>query len=214
MNKKLMVVAGAAGLLLGGAVHAADIGVGVKAGTLGLGAEMTVGITDTLNGRLGFNSYKYKTSGTEGDVRYDIDLNLQTTALLLDWHPTGGGFRVTAGYMINGNKLDMRSQASDSLTIGGTTYTADIDLRGRVNFKDAPYVGIGWGNAAKRTGFGFNAELGAMYQGSPKLRLTGSCTGTCDGFDDALERERIKAQDDLSSYKWYPQIAIGVSYTF
>jgi len=214
MKKKLLVITGAAGLLLSSAVHATDIGVGAKVGTLGLGAEMTVGITDTLNGRLGLNSYKYETSGTEGDVRYDIDLKLQTTALLMDWHPSGGGFRVTAGYMFNSNKLDLNSKAADSYTIGNKTYTADIDLRGRVSFKNAPYVGIGWGNAAKGSGFGFNAELGVIYQGSPKVRLSGTCNGNCDGFEDELRVEERKAQDDLKNYKWYPQVAIGVSYTF
>ena len=214
MKKKFVVLTGAAGLLLSSAAHATDIGVGVKAGTLGLGAEMTVGITDTLNGRLGLNYFKYDTSGTEGNVRYDIDLNLRTTALLMDWHPRGGGFRVTAGYIFNNNKLDLLAKAADSYTIGNRTYAADIDLWGRVSFKNAPYIGIGWGNAAKRSGFGFNAELGVMYQGSPKVRLDGTCDGVCVGFEDELREEERKAQDDLKKYKWYPQVAIGVSYTF
>lgn len=215
MKYTLLAGSMAVGLLgLTATAQAADLGVGVKAGLLGLGAEVTVGMSETFNGRLGFNSYTYKTSGTESDIRYDIDMKWQSTALLLDWHPGGGNFRLTAGYMLNGNRLDMTSKAGQATyNIGGVDYTGDITLNGRVTFRDAPYVGLGWGNAAKGKGFGFSVEAGAMYQNSPKVRLR--CSGTdCAPLLGSLAEEERSLEADLDSYKWYPQIAVGVSYSF
>lgn len=207
-----------AAMLAAGAAQAdMGLGLGVKAGTLGLGAEITKSFTETLNGRVGFNSYKFTTSGKKGDVDYAIDMKWQSTALLLDWHPGGGTFRLTAGYMLNGNKLEMRAKPAMSYTIGGTTYFATqvADITGTVDFSDGPYIGLGWGNAGRK-GFGFSFELGAIYQDAPKVKLSGTCTaaGFCNTFYTDLAKEQQKAKDSLDSYKWYPQIALGLSYGF
>lgn len=210
--KKLMTVMLAGALMAGVNTAQADVGVGVKGGMLGLGAELTVGMTDTLNGRLGYNTYTFNTSATESDIKYDIDMKWQTTALLLDWHPGGGGFRLTAGYMINGNKLDMQAQSVTGLDIGDGNY--DVELASEVKFNNAPYIGVGWGNAAKRKGFGFIFEAGAMYQGAPKVDIKATCSGSCSGFDENVAKEETNLQGDMDDYKWYPQVAFGVSYSF
>jgi len=206
-----------AALLSAGAAQAdAGLGLGVKAGTLGLGAEITKSFTETLNGRVGFNSYKFTTSGKEGDVDYDIDMKWQSTALLLDWHPGGGSFRLTAGYMLNGNKLEMTAKPTSQYTIGDNTYNlGDVGtLTGTVDMDNGPYVGLGWGNASKK-GFGFSFELGAIYQGSPKVKLNATGTLATDPtFQADMAKEEKKAQDSLDSFKWYPQIALGLSYGF
>lgn len=210
-----------AALLSAGAAQAdAGLGLGVKAGTLGLGAEITKSFTETINGRVGFNSYKFTTSGKEGDVDYDIDMKWQSTALLLDWHPGGGSFRLTAGYMLNGNKLDMKAKPTGTYDIGGTPYDASeiASLTGSVTFSNGPYVGLGWGNAGK-AGFGFSVELGAVYQGAPDVTLSSQCSASALVCNDStlaedLAREQQKAKDSLDSFKWYPQIAIGISYGF
>lgn len=206
-----------AALLSAGAAQAdAGLGLGVKAGTLGLGAEITKSFTETINGRVGFNSYKFTTSGKEGDVDYDIDMKWQSTALLLDWHPGGGSFRLTAGYMLNGNKLEMTAKPSANYDIGDNNYAVgDVGtLTGTVDMDNGPYVGLGWGNAGKK-GFGFSFELGAIYQGSPKVKLNASgMIATDPTFQADLAKEEQKAQDSLDSFKWYPQIALGLSYGF
>ncbi len=206
----------AAMLATGAAQAEMGLGLGVKAGTLGLGAEITKSFTETLNGRVGFNSYKFTTSGKEGDVDYDIDMKWQSTALLLDWHPGGGSFRLTAGYMLNGNKLEMTAKPTSNYTIGDQTYTlAQVGtLTGTVDMDNGPYVGLGWGNAGTK-GFGFSFELGAIYQGSPKVNLNATGTLATDAnFQTELTKEEKKAQDSLDSFKWYPQIALGLSYGF
>lgn len=221
MNKVVVGCVVGLGLLGMTAAAQADgsgLGVGVKAGTLGLGAEITKSFTPSINGRLGFNNYTFSTSGTESDIKYDIDLKWQSTALLLDWHPFEGSFRLTAGYIANGNKIDMDAKPAAEYKVGDVSYDATdlANLNGTVKFDSGPYVGFGWGNAGDGKGLGFSLEVGAVYQGSPNVSLRGSCTDVvaCADFDNQLAQEEKNAEDSMSEYKWYPQVALGISYAF
>ena len=208
------------GLLFSTLVTAAGIGVGVKAGTLGFGLEITKGVTSTINGRLGINSYKFDASGSESDIDYDSDLKMDSVAALVDWHPFSGGFRTTAGVLFNNNKLDMTAKLTGSTDIGGTNYTPGQigTLAGAVSFNDvAPYIGIGWGNAVEqgqRLTFAF--ELGVLMQGKPKVDLTstGGTLSSNSTFLDNLATEEQQLEDDLKDFDMYPVISLGLAYQF
>ncbi len=68
----------------------------------------------------------------------------------VDWHPFAGSFRVSAGFALNLNELRIKNISTANVKIGDTTYPAinKGDLRGKANFNTAPYICIGWGNAA------------------------------------------------------------------
>ncbi|MFL6621626.1 MAG: hypothetical protein ACJ8KA_04225 [Sulfurifustis sp.] len=195
-------------------------GLGVKAGTLGGGIEGTIGISDSLNLRVGVNSASPSFDQTESDVKYRIAADLKSTALLLDWHPFAGGFRVSAGVLDNKNAFHLRGQPTGgTFTIGGATFTsAEIGtLSGDVRFdkKTAPYVGLGWGNAATK-GFGASLEIGAMFHGKPQveLRSQGGTLSSDPSVQSALREEEQDAESDLESLKAYPVISLGLSYGF
>ena len=194
--------------------------VAAKASSLGLGAELTAGVTQTINGRLGFNAFTYDYDGTESDVEYEFTLNLLTVSALLDWHPFDSGFRITGGVLYNGNDVDAEGKRTNlSYTIGDVTYTAaEIGtLTGTIDVNSvAPYIGIGWGNAVgKDKKWSFVFDLGVIYQGSPEVALSANGTLSSDAtFLTELEKERRELEDDLDSYKYYPVIAFGVSYKF
>jgi len=189
-------------------------GLGVKAGTLGLGVEATVGLTGRLNLRAGFNSYTYHYDETAGDVRYDADLELRSTAAIVDWHPFAGTFRLSAGLLSNKNGANLTATPTSNQTIGGVVYTPSQigTLNGTVSFKKtAPYLGLGFGNAAaKSKGLGFSTELGVLFQGKPDARLTS--TGSVSQAD--LRAEEQKIENDLDSFKTYPVLGVGLSYQF
>ena len=201
-------------LLVTGGAAADGFGLGVKAGTLGFGVEGTFGLSESVNLRAGVNSYSVTGDETASDIRYDGKLELRTLALLLDWHPFAGTFRLTAGLMKNDNALRLTATPTASQTIGGTPYTpAQIGtLSGDVTFKStAPYAGIGWGNAARRGRFGGVFEIGAMFQGKPKvsLRASGGLVSQAD-----LNSEAQLAEADLDDFKIYPVISFGLSFRF
>ena len=87
----------------------------------------------------------------------------------------------------------------------------------KIDFIDiAPYLGLGWDTSfGKNKGFGFLFELGAIYQGSPKVDL--SADGPISSnptFQIELAKEESNLQSDFDEFKVYPVIAIGLSYRF
>jgi hypothetical protein len=202
------------GVLIAGSAAADGFGLGVKAGTLGLGVEGTFGLSERVNLRAGINHYSLSRDETASDIHYDGDLDLQSGAVLLDWHPFAGTFRLSAGLMYNKNSLNLTAAPTSPQQIGGTTYTpAQIGtLTGDVTFKkSAPYAGLGWGNAARHGRLGFSFELGALFQGSPKVSLSAS-GGAVSQADLASEAQQAEA--DLKDFKIYPVISFGLSFRF
>jgi hypothetical protein len=204
-----------AGLALPLCANAEGFGLGVRAGTLGAGVEGTIGLSERINLRLGANNYTYSFDDTYDDVRYDADLELKNAALILDWHPFAGGFRLSAGILSNDNGADLEGTPTGVVSIGDNDYPAAAvgTLNGKVSFKSsAPYVGLGWGNAvAKNKGFGVNFEIGALFQGSPDVELS-STSGLVPQTD--LDQEAQEIEDDLKNLEVYPVVSFGVSYGF
>lgn len=198
------------------------VALGLKGGTLGAGVEATVRLTDKLNFRIGGNQYSKDETAVEDDIEYDIEVNLSSVAALFDWHPFDGGFRITAGALLNGNELDFEARPAADYEIGGIIYTeADLGrLDGEVTFDDvAPYASIGWGNAVgENKNITFSVEIGAVFQGEPEVDLT--ATGgnpalySTPEFQAAIQKEEDDLQDELDEYEIYPVAAIGISYHF
>src|SRR3989344_5673599 len=193
----------------------ADVGVNLKAGTLGAGVELSKSFSDKLSLGLGFNSYDYKTTDRASDIDYDFNFDLQSVALLANYHPFSGAFRFTGGVVYNKNELNLTGKPTGtSYVINGVTYTAAQvgTLNGKLTFNStAPYLGIGWGNRPGAK-VGVSADIGVLYQGSPKLALT--ATGAAAGLTSDLEQERRSAEADLSDFKWYPALSFGVYFRF
>jgi hypothetical protein len=63
------------------------------------------GFTPNFGVRAGFNYFSYGYDATESDVSYDLELELKNFAILADWHPFEGAFRLSGGILINGNGL-------------------------------------------------------------------------------------------------------------
>jgi len=215
--------------LSSGLADAADVAIGAKGGTLGLGVELTVGLGRQVNGRFGVSGFNYSDRREASDIEYDAEARLRTAAALLDFHPGGRGFRLTGGLVWNGTEVEGSSlpPASGFYDIGGVrvpvnllgTLDADADFDPVV-----PFVGLGWGNAVganQKVGFSF--EVGAVFQGTADVELTpvlspDSPINTTPGAREALqiliEREESDIEDDAADYDIYPVVSIGVTYRF
>jgi hypothetical protein len=189
------------------------IGIGARAGTTGLGADLGVGILPTLGGRVGFSALEANTHVDTSDVRYDAKAKLQNINLFLDWSPLGP-FRITGGFMPNNNKVDLTGNPSS-----GGTFPAGSNLTGTVKpEKDfAPYLGIGYGNVWT-TGVNFYFDAGIMFQGSPQVTLNLNC-GTanpaqCAAAQSQVAAEQQRVQDKVDKFKYYPVINLGITIGF
>lgn len=194
--------------------------VSLKFGTLGLGVDVTQSLRENVNGRAGINFYNgdYDATGSD-DVEYDIDLNLRTVSLLVDWHPYEGEFRVSGGLLYNGNNAEVRGTPTDSIKIGDTRYSpAQIGvLKYKLDFRNiAPYLGIGVGNALRKDRkVAFVFDLGILFQGSPSVELSAeNSTLPIDVIQSDLQQEEEELEDDISSIKIYPVLSFGFTYRF
>ena len=220
--KNLAAVA-ALGVFAAGTAGADDsnFGVGLKAGTLGLGLEGRWDGLPWLDFRLGANAYSLEDEGREANNLYQSTLDLETFYLTANFHFPLSPFRLTLGAMSNGNELTLVGAETGDYTLGGQTWTQEQVgvLTGTTSFAGtAPYAGIGldfelFGKA------GLNFDLGVLLQGEPEVAL--SSTGTANGdpllgdaFAAALEAERQTLEDDLNSLKAYPVISLAFVYNF
>ena len=200
----------------------ADTSIGVRAGTLGLGAELSHAFGPSFGMRLNVDAYNYSRSFNNNDIEYDGKAKLKTASLLLDWYPFSNNFRVSAGPMYNGNKLGLDgTPTGGTFTINGATYQANEigTLQGQVNFKKyVPYAGIGYGRPIG-SGLSFTFDLGVVFQGSPSATLVATCgpaaTPTvCAQIQSDTAAQQQTANDDLKNFRYYPVVALGLAYTF
>jgi len=196
-----------------------DWAIGAKAGTLGLGGELTTDIVPGLNLRGGVQWFSLDLDAEFEDIDYNVDVDLLNPLLLLDWYPFGGSFRLSGGILFNQSDVDLRATPSEPVEIGGTTYTpAEVGtLRGQSDFNPiVPYVGIGWGNAVGRSKrLGLAMDLGVAFIGSPGVNLSATGSFASDPtFQAHLAQEEEDIEDDLSDFKFYPVLSLTLYYCF
>jgi len=220
--KTMWTVTVAAGLMLGAApalAQNADGGTHVRAavtaGTMGIGPEVGVRFNDHLGVRAAAGFLSGSGHAESDGNKYDAKARLQSYGAMVDVHPFGGAFRLSAGARINRTRVDLGLTPSGDVTVGEEEYTAaEIGrLTGRAAPKKvAPAVSLGWAGQNRR-GFYFGAELGVLLQGAFKLeqfRATGTLRDD-PAFQAALERERVSLQKDVDKVKVWPiaQLALG-----
>ncbi len=199
-----------------------DASLGIKAGTLGLGLELTFEAMDQLNLRLGGNYFKVGAEVEVEDNDYDLDVKLNSFTALADWYVTDSQFRVTAGAFINENGLNGVALPSNTYEIDDVIYTATEvgTLSADVRFNSvAPYAGIGWGNPlSDDSDLSFMFDLGVVFAGKPTLDITS--TGGTLSNDPTLQANIAQAEqdfrdtDEIKLLRFYPVVSIGLNYRF
>jgi len=194
-----------------------NFGVGVKAGTLGLGLEVRWDALPIVDFRLGANSYELDADDSYAGIEYEGTLDLETYYLTANFNFPLSPFRITAGVFSNGNELNMTSAVAGDFIIGGDPYTAAQvgTLTTNTSFEStAPYLGIGldfelFGKA------GLNFDLGMLWQDVPLVTLEANGLLANDPFFQAsLAAEQQDLTDDLSDFKAYPVISLAFVYNF
>jgi hypothetical protein len=215
MMRKALVAA-LATLALPLALSAQSVGIGVRAGTFGLGGEVSVQLMEKLAVRGGLGIVPVELNGDFGDVTYNIKPTSPLTNVGLNFFPGMGGLHLSAGVLMVPNTTDLTAEYTGTVTIGDRTYTGAEagTLTGTLDHGSmAPYAGIGFGRMTAR-GIGLFLDLGAAFMSEPVVTLNASGPGTnSQQFRDDLERERQKAQEDAEKYlRILPQISLGLRF--
>lgn len=209
-------------LLAATPASATGIDFGLNAGTLGAGPQLGITIVpDTFRARLATGFLDYSDTVTADEIEYSGDLKLRNAALIGDYHPFGGVFRLSAGAVLNANEF-----SATGTVIDGTTYTADgvsytasagDSVNADVDFDAvAPYVGIGWGSAGRNSGLSLSADIGVMFQGSPSasIDIETSNASVQAQADQYAARAESDLNDELDGFELYPVVQLGAIYRF
>lgn len=197
--------------------------IGAVLGTAGYGPQLgAVIVPQKFATRLSMGYFSYNYKKTSDDVDYSGKLKLNSLALLGDWHPFSGVFRLTGGLVSNKNKISM-----DASLKTGHTYTTDNNVQytagsgdsasTSITFnKNVPYLGFGWGGADVSRGFHFTSDFGILFQGKPKANV--SIHASNQRFqadaDKYAQDSQAKLQSDVDGFRKYPVIQLGLNYRF
>jgi hypothetical protein len=207
-------------LFFAGTASANDsIWFGVKAGTLGLGAEVSYRPIEWLDVRAGANMYDYDDNQSYAGIGYDGTLALETFYMTGNFRFPLSPFRLTVGAYQNNNELQLVSQDMAAYPIGDNPipYTpADVGtLRTVASFDGvSPYVGAGFDfDIMDRLGLAL--DFGVLWQGEPQVAMTADGLLASDpAFLADLENERLLVQDEMKDLKAYPVISLGLNFNF
>lgn len=198
-----------------------DVSIGVKAGTLGAGAELTMGLSDYFAVRGGLNYIKFDFDVTLSGVDYTMEPDFKNFSMLLDFHPFSGAFRLTGGMYLTDNNVNVDGSLPPDMIDDRYAYLSDlVHVTGSVGYNTvAPYAGLGWSSSQSEAGWGVSCDFGVLFQGSATvsdLRLVTEVDSSqyqrdIDAFLDEQEKE---IQDELDKYEIYPVATIMLNYTF
>jgi hypothetical protein len=213
MTKRILLC-----ILLGGvapcAVAAQGLGFGARVGTLGLGGEVAIGLTEGLVVRGGMGITPLERGVTFSDV--DVTLKLPTVYNVgLDLY-LNGAVRLGGGVLLRSGHPEVTATFSASQDIGGTSFTPQEigTLAGVIESSGAaPYVLIGFGRHTAE-GVGLFLDLGFAFMGDPSVRLgarDGTLSDDAPPLMDALQREASDFENDMRGYlKFWPILSLGI----
>lgn len=203
------------------AVSTAEVSVGPRIGTTGLGADLTFALHERVNLRLiGSAPESLTYRQTIDDIDYEIDLTTPTAGGVLDWHPAGGAFRISIGAFWSGIEASGTATPRQSVQIGDVEYPpwAVGTLDGKMTFpSQAGYAGIGFGNPMSGGRWTVSLDLGVLFGSAPEFRLDArdGLLSDTPAFREELKKEEQEIEDDfVDGLKVYPVLTVGLSFRF
>jgi hypothetical protein len=204
-------------------IASADFGIGLKAGTLGLGVEGRWSPLPWLDLRVGANKYDHDDDGLQAGIDYDATFALDTYYVTGNFRFPLSPFRVTAGAYENGNEfiLGSRDTGGANFDIGGVSFSpADVGtLQAVASFSEvAPYLGVGYDFEIFGK-VGLNFDFGVLWQDSPEVALVATGFSSAPiaiqtALQPALDAERLELEDEMSDFKAWPVVSLGFVYNF
>ncbi|AXI01871.1 hypothetical protein [Aquirhabdus parva] len=202
-----------------------NAGLSLKAGTSGLGFDLTYSFDPRFKIRTGFGYLSYDRNINKSDMTQRGKLQMSNFDLLADYHPWSGGFRISGGLETLNVKFKGHAEKTENgfITLNGQQYSslqvgsADADVRWN---GAKPYLGLGYDgfNSSQNSGFYFSSDFGVVFSGSPDVNLTTTCLATmpkvCQMIDRDTQAQETKLKNDLHSIKWLPVLQVGIGYRF
>ena len=194
-----------------------------RVSTLGGGLEVAKGLTPWFGLRGGANYFTWNYNSIESGNDYDFDLELKSFGLFADFHPFKQAFRISIGFLINGNGIDGTSKLSsgEKFDLNGNDYILKGDAASmKLSYNTfAPYAGIGFDTTfGDDDRWGFVFDLGIVFSGSPDLVIDATVNSSnptvIADFEKDKSIEIAELQDDLNDFEFWPVLSAGIVYQF
>ena len=188
----------------------AQIGIAAKAGTTGVGGELSLGLGSRLALRGSATTFPMKPTGTFSDVEYQVNPPTPMFTAGVDLYLMHG-LRLFGGVLFGADKIGLDGTYNGSVSFGDQTYNGTGTITAEVTTSStAPYAGIGFGRTVGR-GVGFFMDIGAALLGKSTVAL--SATGPVTQAPD-YEQNRLKEQQDIQDNvdkyaKVFPMLNLG-----
>lgn len=197
-------------------VHAQ--GIALRAGTMGPGIDVSYALNESLNIRVGGTYFAisqiFDFEDADVDVEFDMDATWGGVTVMLDFHPFQNRFRLTGGLFYSLIEITGVGTPTTSFFINeGASNEKEflperlgsLSLSAEYEQAISPYVGIGYGNAARGSRVAFLFDIGVIYSGAPTLDMSGTKMLAPTANWDA------RFNDGLESFVLLPVISFGLA---
>ncbi len=200
--------------------------IGAHGGTQGLGLSLTTQFTEKVGARVIGGQYSTDRTVSTDSIDYQGDFQIGSVLALIDWYPSGGTFRISAGIGWNDNQVDVsaplealvRDQLPDLPPLDFDLGTAEGNASGE---ELVPVLLLGWGNPFRGSRVGVSFDLGVLYQGEPTVELearTSPAVNAIPGAPAILQAladiEESRLEEELKDYSIVPVVSLGVTFRF
>ena len=192
-----------------------SLGVGARAGFLGLGGEAAVELNRSVVLRGGFGVFPLDFTGEYSEVSYTVTPPSSIGNVGIDLYPGGRGFRIVAGIMSRSGDVEILSgdlSEGSPVQIGDEEYNQPGTISGVLKSKStAPFVGIGFGRHTA-PGFGLFLDFGVAFVGDPEVSLDASGpVRDVPGFLENLRKEEREIEEVGGGLlKYWPVFSVGI----
>jgi len=218
MKAHLLPIGVIASVLCGPAI-AARMSINGDAGTLGLGLSGTVSIVPRVfDGRLLANGGTISRMTTTSGLTYNARAHFRNAALLWDYYPFHGIFRLIGGVYYDDNRVNLQATPVNGVyDINGISVpeSAVGPVTGAITYKRfAPYLGLGLSNDARvRPGWAFGFDMGVLWD-RPTTTLSAPGAATNPMLAAELEQVRLQIEHEANRVKAYPVVQLSMGYRF
>lgn len=202
-----------------------NVSLGVRAGTLGFGAEVVTALDERVAvragaGFLGFDIDLTGRFGLAGNRTAELSLPTGLLSLGVEFSFASGLLRAGGGMVMRSNDpvhvITYQSGASIRIGEGGYRHPEVLTVTTTLTSGTAaPYVLVGLGSNSAR-GLGLVLDLGAVMNVAPRFDMTATgdpAVMSSPGFRTDLEAERLQAEGDASVFvNVWPVVSLGLRY--
>lgn len=197
--------------------------IALKAGTYGIGFDISTALHPNTKFRLGFNylgidytaGLEYKATGLSSGNKIPVnidnaELRFPNVNILVDYFPKRSGiFHFTTGLYFGQSKISAYGKAPEAFLADDyvvqpnpdNSFSAHLKLGNVVK----PYFGIGLGRTITKHRVGFKFELGILYQGPYTIETNNAQTELIKKEIDNIELPELLT-------RLWPMLTLSLSY--